>query len=1649
MSTKTTLCNLLLMLLCCYSGLAQTTLTADFTIDKPGGCAPLAVRFTNTTTGASSNATFSWEFGNGNLAILKDPAAVYELPDTYSITLTVRDGGKTSTKTQTITVYKKPTVSFNASEVKGCLPLPVTFTSTSTPGDGEIASLMWGFGDGAVQETGTQPITHTYTEPTKAGVSLTVTNSYGCQSTILTKEMVNILPELVASFVPKDTFLCQITDAASFTNRSTGPGNLTYSWDFGDGETSSAREPSHVYKTKGSYLVTLKVSSSEGCNTESVQHATLHVANFKSEIQVEEPLCRLNEIVFKNQSSPYAAKSHWIIDNKAYDLNGDDSIKTYFQETGEKIIKLTSDFGPCKLATERIVNVYQVPELKGFLIREHTPCCAPVKITFTDTTAEAVKWKWYVYHTDYDSANLKEITREYDYNTKYYINLEVTNKHGCQSSITKSFKVSPPRVKIIPTKKDPDHYHVYLCGKEKLGLKTESTIAIKDYFWDFGDGYTSTLATPEHSYAKEGNYQIILRYKLENGCEGEEQYLGSVSVTDEISNDFNVGSTDICGNTPVTFTALNNYSDGVNYVWTFGDGETATSIHSNKTQLHKYEKAGVFTVQLITQRGSCSDTIEKKNLLTVSPPFPKITEKNNTCAGNRDEVQLIQRSKETDIWHWDFGDGTTLSLNNDQEKITHRFPKTGIYNVVLTNKNGKCTVKDSLSVDVLTKQNPVIQTNRAVACSIGVDLELKITNLENNPTYYYSYPYLWESVLYKKGSDTLSYPLHLELYSLPYLNYGNFLEMVKEGFKIVTISSVFRCRDTSNYIPLKIVGPNAGFMQGESPNCKNNLAISLIDTSDLSNSAESVKRIWTFGDGEIDSVSNAKIVTHQYAYSYNYSAELNITDKNGCSSNYTRYINFSEGILKAQFSNSITDISPGTTIYFNNETISSDPDATVFLWNLGEGKTVNTLNASYTYTKPGKYKITLIAHNKIRNCRDTVTTEINVKFVNAAFSFNSNFIGDSKCPPVLARFNNTSNNVSKISWDFGDGTKVDNVFHPNHIYTKAGKYYITLRTWSDNGTLYTTKDSIEIQSSSASIKVNKQHSCASQQITLMADVENVSSYLWDFGDGVVQQASDTFASHLYKTPGIYTPRLILTDPEGCASSVQLRDPVVIDSLSVSLAGIPTNICSPKEILFNPTIVSIAGNQSPQNLTYHWNFGTGLNTDTSNSQTPTFLFTNPGTYPVSVVVKSAYGCVKQSSSKIVVSKGLGAKINGPTEICVGTTASFAGSTQAPGQPKWKWLFDDGTTVNQQNSGPRQYSTPGTFLVRLVVDNQACSDTVNHSITVYANPVVTLNSRAVNLCEGSAVTLSASGGTSFSWSPAPVSGNYNTAAIEVAPINDITYVVNVTNEGGCSNKDSVRVSVVHPFNLQLDNEAFVCAGKALPLNASGAHSYQWINNTSALSNTGIPNPVVNSNQSATYTVVGTDQYKCFNDTASIKVSVSAAPAVNAGPDTMLIGGTSYTMQPSYSNDVKSYKWQPDRYLSCSDCPRPIVTPAQAVTYTLTAVNQYGCISTDTVNIKISCAESKIHIPNAFTPNQDGLNEKFGIRGMGIREIKYFRIYNRFGQLIFEKRNFDLGDPLGDWDGTYKGKPVDPGSYIYMTEMSCNENSFTRKGTVTILY
>jgi gliding motility-associated-like protein len=242
--------------------------------------------------------------------------------------------------------------------------------------------------------------------------------------------------------------------------------------------------------------------------------------------------------------------------------------------------------------------------------------------------------------------------------------------------------------------------------------------------------------------------------------------------------------------------------------------------------------------------------------------------------------------------------------------------------------------------------------------------------------------------------------------------------------------------------------------------------------------------------------------------------------------------------------------------------------------------------------------------------------------------------------------------------------------------------------------------------------------------------------------------------------------------------------------------------------------------------------------------------------------------------------------------------------------------------------------------------------------------------------------------------------------------------------------------------------LCVGESLQLFASGADQYLWSPST-GLDNTRSNNPKAKPGSSLMYQVIGRDNYGCFADTGFVPVIVYPYPKVNAGDDKTVSVGTTVPIAAILSGDVTSIKWSPPLGLSCIDCPNPVASPKQTTTYNIEVVNKGGCITRDDITLFVFCNNSNLFVPNTFSPNADGNNDVFYPRGKGLFTIKTMRVFNRWGEIVFERTNFAANDATKGWDGNHKGKLSAQDVYVYTIEVICDNNVvLTYNGNVALI-
>ena len=1625
---------------------ANAQLKADFSVSRHSGCSPLVVSFSSTSQGTSASTTYKWDFDNGSSSTgTTKPSTTYYDERSYIVKLTITDNGKTDVKTDTIIVYKKPVVNFSASPIMGCAPLRVIFKDNSNPGDGTITNYSWDFGDGQTDNGTDSLATHTYSAPQTVKPRLTVTNSYGCFSSN-NGEIINIKPGIKVLFDADHKDLCKAPGLVTFTNHSSGPGTLSYEWYYDDGKTESAQNPlPHLFANKGTYNVTLVVKSTEGCIDSTSM--PVNIASFKSAFDLPDQLCTTNHLLFTNKSTPTPESSTWVysddINNPVSSIDGTHT----FIQAGSYNVKVINIFpGNCKDSLVKTIKIGTKPVLNGFLNDKDSVCKAPVTVQFEDTTKSAIKWHW-----DFGTGNAADVSTNQQTSftfTKdgiYNVRLTVTNTDGCMADTAKTIKVEKPLIYAYIESSNRKGNLPFGCPGLQIRFKVNTPGIIKNFKWNFGDGSSSSNPNPLHTFNGPDTFYVSLNYTLTSGC-SDSIFVDTVITYRKPVADFSssVQGT-ICGNTPVHFTDESNIA--TSWYWNFGDGVTSTQ----QNPVHAFNKPGEFTIKLVATNGYCeSDTAIKVSLIKTQPPFPKIVKATRSCS-DRSTIVFTQQSDGATHWTWDFGDQTSpVEYSSDIQTIAHEYKKTGAYIVSLTTTNGVCVSVDTMAVPVNIRQNIQLTPGKLSLCGSGDTLHIMVNNLD---TFYYNlggnqpiikrlyYSGTWQ---YSNGNNV---DTPRNIYAPSYPQSLTHIKTGKDSIRLILYDNFYGCRDTSAFIPLIVAGPLTGFAV-DKPNACYSSGVLFTDTS----KAQKVPIklwVWNYGDSTVDTLYNNHPVRHKYPGIQTYYPTLRAYDANGCYGESTD--SFSINIIgpKADFYSNDTLVAPGTSVNFYNT--SQAKPGTLWHWTFGDNKSSSSFNTSNVYAASGTYTIKLIANETSSGCMDSMIKPqyIKVKTINASFSYVFDYNGRS-CPPVEYSFTNTSLNADSVFWNFGDNSfSANNNNTPNHTYTDPGMYKVVMYAFGKGGVKDSAVSFVEVKGPYASVHENIKTTCLSdnQEVLLTATAKNTTSFVWDFRDGTVFVVPDTFAIHTYKTPGVYSPHVIMQDASGCTNNYAL-DSIVVDSLSAKILPSTHLLCDSGSVAFNTTFYSFAAQKLNRQLTWHWNFGTGNNKDTSNLASPSFYYHKHGEFIVTLTVKSPYGCVLIVTDTIHVNIKPKAFIAAVNEVCEGSNVLFKDTVLALPGESWMWDFGNGNTSVKNNPDDVLYQSAGDYSIQLIKSSvNGCIDTTAFNLVVHPNPVIGLAPKNVTICHGSAVELTAHDGNIYQWSPAEGLSSSNVAAPLASPDSSTVYHTKVTNGFGCYSNDSAFVTVAQPFKINVSQNTKACLGSTTQLIANGADKYVWTG--AGLNNNAIANPLASPSTTTNYMVVGYDNDNCFTDTQYVQVIVLPVPTVHAIGDTVALIGSQVPLSALGSDDIIHWSWSPSTYVSCSNCQSTIATPREPLTYTITAINNVGCSAKDSVSVKLQCTTGIVFIPNSFTPNNDGVNDIFYIRGAGVKMVKHFMIFNRWGELLFEKDNFMVDDKRMGWDGTYKGKALPTGVFVYTAQLVCdNDEVFQMKGTITII-
>lgn len=698
--------------------------------------------------------------------------------------------------------------------------------------------------------------------------------------------------------------------------------------------------------------------------------------------------------------------------------------------------------------------------------------------------------------------------------------------------------------------------------------------------------------------------------------------------------------------------------------------------------------------------------------------------------------------------------------------------------------------------------------------------------------------------------------------------------------------------------------------------------------------------------------------------------------------------------LRVNFENTSQAISGSTT--------------TSYFWDFDDNNTSNQFEPTYTFTDSGTYNVMLVITDpQSCNISDTTYHLIEVfppATANAGPSFS--ICGSDS---VTLSGSGTSGDLV-YAWSPSLGLSNTSIANPKAAPNNTTVY--TLAITNENGCIARDTVTVAVAPTLTVDLGNDTTLCVNENMQLNATHPNAIAYNWSPTTFLNDPSSpNPIISGLDQT---VTYIVSLNSSEGCTSS----DTITVSSFDIEVMP-DTTICANESVM-------LQAQANDTNATYTWTPASSL--DDPNALNPLATPTTTTTYTLSAMRPS--GCVVTKSVIVNVIPLPIAEAGINDSICIGESLQL----QASGGIQYQW---NPTNFLSDPNISNPTTTPDiniTYVVE-VTNGNGCSSVDSVYIEVGEIPVVAA-AEDTTICQGEAVQLFASGADVYQWS-GPSITDPNIQDPFAQPQTDAQYIVIGTNIFGCSAQDEMNVNVLTGPITSIDGPPIICFGEEATLTASGGNSYIWSTGDTAQSIT------VSPGSDETYYATAFTQ-GCSGLSDSIRVEVSTdfpsilfIPSANAGFAPLTVQFLNFSL---YAN---RYEWDFGTGTAPSTELEPTYTFGNVGEYevTLTAWSASGCSNSSSLIITLD--NIAVHIPSAFTPNNDGFNDEFFIGHWGIQIIQ-MKIFDRWGELIYETT-----DPNFRWDGKYKEKIVPEGVFTYVFKgLGQNGILYEKSGTITVV-
>ncbi|MEL6534100.1 MAG: PKD domain-containing protein [Bacteroidota bacterium] len=1294
------------------------------------------VDFANTTPGTDGgNYVFAWDFGDGNTSNEVAPTHTYTSPGDYTVSLTLEETlsgcvGGTETRVDLVRVVDYQP-GFTANPTTGCNPLAVQFSDTSAL---QIASqrVTWDFGDGSptVSGVGTGGIrtpSHTYTAAGNYTVTMTVEDTTGsCDGAVSVAGLITVPDPVIASYTADERFFCEDNFTVNFTNTSVN--GISYSWDFGDGNNSTAPNPSHTFTANGIYLVALTATSATGC-TDTFVDTVFSIPIEADFLATNTDGCApvTTDLVNTSTSIVPLTGFSWEIRDQTnavvFTSTDENPIGVVLSDAGDYTVTFVASSASCSDTLEQIIQV-GLPPLSMDFVASDTAICNGETVNFTNLTVEdgtnpfPVNYEWeyfdgagFVPGNPNDGSFLYANLDSGDYDVSL---LYVSN--GCTQVFTRPdyISISTPRANFELT--------TDLCAPDSLWGENLS-VGDHRWLWEILDSTGMVIFTDsvnrdlDTSLTAGVSYVVSLTaYNDSSGC--TDVYTETIQLPDPLPNfGISIAEDTVCVDQTIT---VGSSAIADNYFWTFSDSTNVVTI-SGDTVTPFFDIPGLYDLTLeLTINGCVLDTTWEDAFRIADPLVQIGADTLQGCAPLIVNFYDLSIS-DVDILSYAWTIGTDTISTDSSFAYTFdsaRNPQSAPYTVSLTVTTvDSCVSTRSVEVSV-TEPFAEFLLDSVFTCE-GVRLDLTANAAD--------------SVLFPDPDDSVTYQWFTNApgVALPFAQNSSAIFPNGTFDVSLRLQDINGCTDSiGQTVTINRELPQAAFSADPTEVFCPPAAVNFFDESVQGNSGIETWS-WTFGDGATSGLTDPLRVFQDPGV---YDVTLVITDSAGCIDTLTRenYVD-----IQGPTGSFTVDDSLGYAPLPISFMATSPDDSVTYLWDFANGQVDGFFEESFIdYTYPGGGSFTpIMTIRDERGCDFAPDPEVTILVLDCpTLDLGPDLIACTQEETLSLDGYNTTHEITlgTLFYEWNTGETVSALVPPKQV--GVSEYILNMWIIDDEGNrVCEVADTANVIYNATPVaEYSVTNPCLGEASTFLStstiSAGAIAQYQWTTGDGQPDQVvSNDSILHFFAQLGNFTTQLIVTSDSGCMDTAM--QPVnVLEVPGVDV--ITTDAC-----VGSPHVLGAFPNSDigQEVSLYRWDSDLDGNFEEEGELLDEISITQtvPGTYQAQVQLVADNGCFTYDTltyethplPEITFSPQ-------PALVCEGSSLTL----RVEGTESYRW--EDGTTRDSLIVSPDQDTT---YYAVVGTNAFGCTTTDSIDVAVLRFPFLPPETRG---CVGDTLVLNAS-------------------------------------------------------------------------------------------------------------------------------------------------------------------------------------------------------------------------------------------------------------------------------------------------------------------